>query len=72
MVVDVIMKTNVRSFPYLNNAADTVLLNNVRKLGELVHSRTSYNLRKLGAETISLTTRLFNKDSYEGGYRRFG
>jgi hypothetical protein len=34
------METKVRSLP-LNNATDTLLLNNVRKVGELVLSRTS-------------------------------
>jgi hypothetical protein len=36
MVVDVTTETNVRSLPNLNNAADTLLLNNVRTVGELV------------------------------------
>jgi hypothetical protein len=35
------METKTRSLPKLNNATDTVLLNNVRKVGELVPSRTS-------------------------------
>jgi hypothetical protein len=40
MICDVTMETKVRSLP-LNNATDTLLLNNVRKVGELVLSRTS-------------------------------
>jgi hypothetical protein len=34
MVVDATMETKVRSLPQLNNATETLLLNNVRKVGE--------------------------------------
>jgi hypothetical protein len=41
MVGNVSMESKVHSLPQLNNASDTVLLNNVRKVGELVLSTTS-------------------------------
>jgi hypothetical protein len=41
MVVDVTMDNKICSLLYLSNATDTVLLNNVRKLGDLLLSRTS-------------------------------
>jgi hypothetical protein len=41
MLTTVAMETKVRRLPQLKNATDTVLLNNVRKVDELVISRTS-------------------------------
>jgi hypothetical protein len=40
MVGNATMEAKVRSLPYLNIANDTVLLNNVRKGGEIVLFRT--------------------------------
>jgi hypothetical protein len=36
MVIISTRETKVRSLPYLNNTTDNILLNNVRKVGELV------------------------------------
>jgi hypothetical protein len=36
MVTNVTMEINVHGLPYLNNGNDIVLLNTVRKVGELV------------------------------------
>jgi hypothetical protein len=41
MVCDVIMETNVCSLLQLNNSVDTILLNNVRKIDNLLLFRTS-------------------------------
>jgi hypothetical protein len=41
MVSNATMETKICSLPYLRDAKDTVMLNNVRKVGELVLSRTS-------------------------------
>jgi hypothetical protein len=41
MVRDVTMETKACNLLYLKNATDTVLLNNVRYIGDLALSRTS-------------------------------
>jgi hypothetical protein len=53
MVSDVTVNTTVCSLLCLNNAADTVLLNNVRKVGDTVLSR-NYCVKIKGKDVFGL------------------